>query len=345
MDILTTDRGQSMAEQGLARSERGELVARAQRPLDQNPAAVYLARLAPGSQRAQRSALDTMAGLVTSGRCDALGLDWAQLRYQHTAAIRAALAGQYQPATANRMLSALRGVLKEAFRLGQMPAEAYARASDLTSVKGSTLPRGRALSAGELRALFDACAQDLSAAGARDAALLALLYAGLRRAEAVGLDLADYDPATGTITVRAGKGHKDRTTYTAEGGRQALADWLAIRGDEPGPLLWALHKGGRLDRRRLSGDAVLKILAKRARLAEVAGFSPHDMRRTWIGDLLDAGGDIATVQKLAGHANVQTTARYDRRPEATKQRAAGLLHVPYAGRRDLWAGAKREGSD
>jgi integrase/recombinase XerD len=65
-----------------------------------------------------------------------------------------------------------------------MDADSYHRAADLPSVRGSTLPRGRALTTGELRALFGARATDSTAAGARDAALLALLYgAGLRRAE------------------------------------------------------------------------------------------------------------------------------------------------------------------
>lgn len=106
-----------------------------------------------------------------------------------------------------------------------------------------------------------------------------------------------------------------------------------MRGNEPGPLLHPINKGRRRLRRRLSGQAVYNLLGKRAREARVRALSPHDCRRSFVSDLLDAGADIVTVQKLAGHANVTTTQHYDRRPEEAKRKAMQLRHVPYRSRR------------
>jgi integrase len=301
-------------------------------PADRHPAAVYLARLAPGSRRTMAASLDQIAGLLTGNRASMQSLEWSALRYQHTAALRALLSQLYAPATANKMLAALRGVLKEAWRLGQVSAEDYHRAADIPSVRGTTLPRGRALSQAELAGLIGACVADTSPAGRRDAALIAVLYnCGLRRSELVALDLADYDPRQGALHVRSGKGNKDRISYATGNSALAIDGWLAVRKYSAGPLFTPIKKGGGITMRHLSDQAVRKILLKRARESGVNPFSPHDLRRTMIGDLLDAGADISTVQRMAGHANVTTTARYDRRGEAAKRKAASLLNIPAPG--------------
>jgi site-specific recombinase XerD len=176
--------------------------------------------------------------------------------------------------------------------------------------------------------LLETC--DNTVVGIRDAAVISLLYGcGLRRAEVVGLDLGDYKPQEETLRVQ-GKRNKQRLIPLVGGAANALADWLRIRGDVAGPLFWGA--GNRNNGRRLTTQAIYNMLQKRAVRGGIANLSPHDFRRTFVGDLLDRGADIVTVQKLAGHAHVETTARYDRRGEQAKHKAAKLLHVPYRSR-------------
>ena len=313
----------AVARNDLAPVERG--------PLDRNPAAVYLAGLSEGSRRTMLQALNMIASTLRPGS-DALTLPWSELRYQHVAALRSKLAASYAPATGSKMLCALRGALREAWRLGQIPEQDYRRAIDIQGVRGQTLPAGRALSQGEITALLHVCAADPTPAGTRDGALIAILYGtGIRRAEAVGLDLEDFDPETGELRVLRGKGAKDRIVYVANGASKWLTDWLGIRGPDAGPLFLPVAKGGRVERRRLTTQAIYTALQKRARQAGVGVVSPHDLRRTNITQLLEAGADLLVVSRLAGHASVQTTSRYDRRGEAAKRTAAGMLHVPYRG--------------
>jgi len=111
----------------------------------------------------------------------------------------------------------------------------------------------------------------------------------------------------------------------------ALEDWLKKRGSGPGPLFYVINKGGHIvfNLKGKSSQAVYKFLRKRNIESGVTSFSPHDLRRTFVSDMLDAGVDIVTVSKLAGHSSVTTTGRYDRRGEETKRKAPGVLHVPY----------------
>jgi site-specific recombinase XerC len=297
---------------------------------DRNPASVYIKSLAKGSQRTMTEALDKIAGEFSNGQMDRHTFPWHELRYQHTQAIRAHLRDKYAPATVNKHLCALRRVLKEAWRLGIMDAADYARAVDIPNLDETALPAGRHVAAGELTALVDVCRRDPSPIGIRDGALLGVAFsAGLRVGELVAIDLADLDPETGEVKVRHGKGNKQRVAYI-RGGLTALQDWLHVRGKEPGPLFCPVRKSGTVVIGAMTTQAVYERFQLRAKQAGLAlSFSPHDGRRTWIGNLLESGADIVTVQKMAGHLSVQTTARYDRRDEKVKQRAADLLHFPW----------------
>ena len=245
--------------------------------------------------------------------------------------MRAVLQDRYAPATTNKLLVALRRVLREARRLGQIGQEDYATAVDLKAVVGEkpTAAAGRALTPGELLALLSHCAADPSPAGVRDGALIAVAYAcGLRRAELVGLDLVSFEASTSTLIVH-GKRNKTRAIPLDGSALDALTDWLTLRGLAAGPLFVRILKGGKLTAQRLTPQAVYTIQHARATAAGVPPFSPHDLRRTYAGDLLDAGVDLATVQQLMGHSDANTTARYDRRGERAKRQAARMLHVPY----------------
>lgn len=305
-----------------------------------SPARVYLARLSRGSRRTMAQALDRMAGLLTEGAADSDTFPWSMLRREHTAALRSLVAERFAIRTANKMLSALRGVLREAWHLGTMSAEDYHRAAAFEGVKGSAPVKGRALGDGELLSLFQACAGMRPTAGARDAALLAVLVGcGLRRSEAVALDLESYSPAVaedatqGVLSVQRAKGNKCRTVPISNGAKAALDAWLVARGSEAGPLFLPVDRAGRIQARRMSTQSVYEALRRRAKAAGVETFAPHDLRRTFVSNLLDAGADVSAVQALAGHANVATTIAYDRRGERAKHKAAALVRVPYVARK------------
>ncbi|MFT5441874.1 MAG: integrase/recombinase XerD [Myxococcota bacterium] len=250
-------------------------------PEDQHPAALYLAQLGLGSRRTMNEALQKIARYLSDGRCDMQTLPWAQLRIEHTSALRTRLAAELAPATANKHLAALRGVLKQVWRLGNISAEDHQRAIDLPAVHGPSPRKSRALSQEELRALVGTCERDRSPAGPRDAALFALLFgAGLRRAEVAALDLADFDRRTSTICVR-GNGTRTPRRFTANReGLLALESWLARRGVAPGPLFNPVNKGGRIEIRRLSEQAIYVACHKRSAEAGLPPVSPEDLRRS-----------------------------------------------------------------
>jgi site-specific recombinase XerD len=294
-----------------------------------NPAVVYLESLSPGSYWAVRHSLETIAEILAGEGTDPWTFPWEELRYQHTARVRRELVQRYAPATVNKMLSALRGTLKNAWRLGMMDADTYSRAVAVENIRAKTQPKGEAVGQEELAALFRVCAEDESPAGRRDAAMFAILYGGgLRRAELCGLDLADFDPADCSLTVRAGKGRRDRTVYLPESVCEHVKAWVEIREEEPGPLFCPVRMTGEVPISRLRGESLWYILKRRQKQAGLEGITPHGFRRRYVSTLLEAGVDLLTVQDLVGHANAVTTARYDLRQEEARRVAARRLALP-----------------
>ena len=288
-----------------------ELILNQPQPLDQNPAAVYIASLRAETYRiTQAQALRLIARILDA---DYDHLNWGALRYRHTAAIHARLAQVYSPTTANKILSALRQTLKQAQMLGQMTAEDYRLAIELEPITGESLPIGRELSTGEVLALMNTCQRNKNdIEGTRDAAIIGIMYAvGLRRKEVVGLTVDSYNPEIGKL-IFTSKCDKQQTAYITNGAAEALNTWLPIRGNEPGALFVDVSKGEKLLTQReelvvkrfsemggaklpdkksgqkiyrtskMTTQAIYNMLARRATETGLRNFSPHDRRRTFI---------------------------------------------------------------
>ena len=235
-------------------------------------------------------------------------------------------------AMVNQTLWAVKGVMGACFDLGLIDGDTLLRIQRVKGVKkdrggGEDEKPGRYITQGERERIIAAC-QDGTDAGARDEAVLILLCAcGLRRGELPLLTLesikADRD---GMMTLEVwGKGRKRRTVYL-NGGHDVILNWLDIRGREPGPMFWQGRRGGHLVKGKgLGQHSIYGILRKRADLAGVENIATHDLRRSWVSDLLGVGVDMSTVAKLAGHISVLTTAAYDRRGSEAKIAACKAL--------------------
>lgn len=302
-------------------------------------AAAYLASLKTDvSRRGQMTALRMVAQALGYTTIDERGhtvgnpaaVDWSTLNAANVQAIMAKIHGA--PATRNKVLSALKGVARMAAELEQIDHETRAAIEGIKGDKGSRLPAGRDIDAGEMAALMKACASDQTPAGARDASMIALMAStGMRRAEVAALKLSDIHEG-GEIHV-TGKGNKQRKVFIVNGTGRAMADWLAIRGNAGERVYCTINKAGTINTRQgLTPQSINKMLEKRGAQAGLQNFTAHDFRRTLAGALLDNGNDIAIVARLLGHSSVTTTQRYDRRGDEAVKRAAQGVSVPYYGR-------------
>jgi integrase/recombinase XerD len=160
--------------------------------------------------------------------------------------------------------------------------------------------------------------------GLRDRALMELLYAtGLRHGEACRLDLYDVDLSSRRVTVREGKGGKDRVVpltrnachwlrrYVSEARPDLAAGKLWGRGwsrkprpTAATPALWLSVEG-----RRFSYQMIAQIIREYAARCGLRA-TPHTFRHCFATHLLRRGASIRYIQQLLGHDKLETTERY-----------------------------------
>jgi len=217
-------------------------------------------------------------------------------------------------ATVNRRLSAVRSLLKVAFRLGLSACDGR---SVVEGERSRPYRDTRGITLGQMRALLQQpflLHGALTVHGLRDAALLRLLCENvLRRGEAHLLDVADFEPDTRSLLI-LGKGagtQKQRATLSPAT-VQVLADYLQAAGHRRGALFRCLDH--RPDKRngRLSTNGIYKIVRAYGAGIGVEKLAPHKLRHAGITAALDAtGGDVRRVQKLSRHASIATLMIYD----------------------------------
>src|SRR5665811_1498331 len=193
-------------------------------------------------------------------------------------------------------------------------------------IRDRRLPSGRSLNKSERTKLYCSCSQDKTSTGKRDHAVIALMLAtGIRRSEVIAIHVDDYEARTGVLTIQAGKGNKQRLVHLNTKSRQVLRQWLMARGIKPGNLFNPITKTGTILSKALSSQTIYDIIKQRSEQANIDRVRPHDLRRTFVTQLLDAGVDINTTRQLVGHTDIQTTARYDCRDLKVQKRAMKRL--------------------
>jgi len=135
--------------------------------------------------------------------------------------------------------------------------------------------------------------------------LLELLYGcGLRVSEAVKLPWDQVNFEEGLLTVREGKGRKDRHVMLPVSIRAKLKSYLDARSDDS-PYVFNTRSG------HLHVKSAQNIVEDAARRAGIKkNVTPHTLRHSYATHLLEAGTDIRIIQRLLGHSDIKTTQVY-----------------------------------
>lgn len=256
--------------------------------------------LSPHTLAAYRRDLDRFADW-----CETQGFaDWTAV---DAGAVRAYVAFRHRRGAAPRSLRRALAALRTFFTY--LLAQRQVRINPAADVQAPKLPKHlpHTLDVDQMAQLLTDAPDSIE--DLRDLAIMELLYSsGLRLAELVGLNATPLraDPAAVRVT---GKGNRTRIVPIGRHARQALAAWLAVRGnwaaaDEP--ALFVSRRGQRLGARGVQ----LRVKRWAWRHGIDVNVHPHLFRHSFATHVLESSGDLRAVQEMLGHANISTTQVY-----------------------------------
>jgi site-specific recombinase XerD len=190
------------------------------------------------------------------------------------------------------------------------------------------------LVAGDIREMVGSLPATLI--GKRDRALLLLGFAGaFRRSELVGLNVEDLDfGADGLVVIlrrskvdQEGQGRKIGIPSLPASDAcpvRAVRAWLEASGITAGPVFRAVAIGGRLQAKRLSGNAVAEIVKHRLSAGkDAAKFAGHSLRAGFVTSAANGGASVKSIMRQTGHRSLETLMRYMREASLFRGNALG----------------------
>jgi integrase/recombinase XerD len=280
---------------------------------------------APGTRRAYESAVrEAFAFLGVSSPTEVAPGDLARYRAHLVQRAQGGAKGDpscrpLSPGSVAQRLAALRGFWSFCHLTGVSPISREIIAFTLAGYSATVIKPYDVLSEAEQERMLEHLRESTAESAERDYTLLmVMLGTGLRAAEVVGLQVRDIvadDDGDWSLHVRQGKGRKDRLVPLGLSVREAVGTWLRMSGRALGNAAQAqshlfFGQGGiyvPLSTERLR--RVVRAAALAAGIRDKA-ISPHSLRHSTAVGLLRRGASVITVQKILGHASVQTTQRY-----------------------------------
>ena len=246
------------------------------------PVAHYLNRLSQGSHKYTLYRLDKVARYLSDGRDNAFSFAWPTLDKSSAVNIQSWLWHTYRPTTIDHILFAVRGVIKQTWRLGLITEEEYydvRQGLDNTLKSKSGQRPNNILTNRNIHKLFNCCATLHTRSARRNEAMLAMLYgANMAPTEVLSLHIEDYDFQNSRINIP--DSHTPRTIYLNADVQEILKSWLLHRGTGAGPLLCPVLKNDTVQIRLLSYQSLTNICSRLSKAAKIPAFKPRDLNKT-----------------------------------------------------------------